>query len=109
MIKDTLDLRWIWAIWIALIITGGYGLAVLLAYCLMCTPLDAYWKSYDFSWQGEYHCIDGNALTITTGFFSVLSDLAAVVIPWLILRHYELAAPKRQKIALNIIFSLGLL
>lgn len=109
MAKDNLDRRWLYAIYIALFVTAAYGVAIFITYCLICQPLDAYWLSYDFSYKKSFTCISGNALTLTSGVLSVLSDCYAVVLPCLMLRHYDLDVPKRQKIALNVIFALGFL
>ncbi|EME42364.1 hypothetical protein DOTSEDRAFT_133091, partial [Dothistroma septosporum NZE10] len=109
MIKDSLDKRWLYAIYFAISLTAAYGFAVFLTYCNMCHPLSAYWLSYDFSYKGNFVCINGNALTVTSGVFSCLSDTYAVALPCLILRHYRLDVPKRQKLALNLIFAMGFL
>ncbi|KAF2173601.1 hypothetical protein M409DRAFT_48556 [Zasmidium cellare ATCC 36951] len=109
MAKDSLDRRWLYAIYLALSVTAAYGLAIFLTYCLICHPLSAYWESYDFSYDKPFTCIDGNALTLTSGILSVLSDCYAVALPCLMLRHYSLDVPRKQKIVLNVIFGLGFL
>ena len=109
MAKDSLDRRWLYAIYLALSVTTAYGLAVLLTYCLICHPLSAYWESYDFTYDKPFTCIDGNALTLTSGVLSVLSDCYAVALPCLMLRHYSLDVPRKQKLVLNVIFGLGFL
>ena len=109
MIKDSLDKRWLYAIYFAIFVTAAYGFAVFLTYCNMCHPLSSYWLSYDFTYKKEFTCIDGDALTVTSGILSCLSDAYAVALPCLILRHYHLDVPKRQKVALNLIFALGFL
>lgn len=107
MVKDTG--HWIYAIYAALALTAAYFLGIILAYCLICRPLDAYWLSYDFHYDDNFQCVNGNVLSICVGVFSVISDLYAVILPFVILRHYNLDVPRRQRIGLNIIFSLSLL
>lgn len=107
MVKDTG--RWIYATYAALAFTCSYFLGILIAYCLICRPLDAYWLSYDFTYNKSFKCVDGNALSLCVGILSVVSDLYAVILPYVILRHYDLNIPRRQRIGLNIIFSLSIM
>ncbi|KXL48519.1 hypothetical protein M433DRAFT_63063 [Acidomyces richmondensis BFW] len=103
--------RWIYAIWAALTFTGIYYVGILIAYCLACQPLEAYWKSYNLihPYTHPYKCIDGNVLSPFVGTLSVISDIYAVILPMVVLRDYQLDVPRRQKIGLRIIFALGLL
>jgi hypothetical protein len=73
-----------------------------VTFCLICRPLSAYWESYDFSYDKEFTCIDGNVLTPVSGVLGVISDVYAVLLPCLMLRHYDLDVPRRQKIVLNV-------
>ena len=107
MVKDTYSRRWLYAIWAALGCTAAFFVAILVTYCLICQPLSAYWESYNFAYDKSFKCIDGNILTLMSGVLTIISDLYAVVLPCLMLRHYDLDVPRRQKIGLNIIFALG--
>lgn len=107
MVKDTGS--WKYAIWTALAATAGYYLGILLAYCFICRPLAAYWLSYNFDYTGSYQCVDGDLLSMFVGILSVISDIYAVALPFVILQHYNLEVPRRQRLGLNIIFSLSLI
>lgn len=107
MVKDTYSRRWLYAIWAALGCNAAFFIAVLVTFCLICQPLSSYWASYNFTYDKPYKCIDGNVLTVIAGVLSIISDLYAVILPCLMLRHYDLDVPRRQKIGLNIIFALG--
>lgn len=107
MAKDTYSRKWLYAIWAALACTAAFFLASLITFCLICRPLSAYWLSYDFSYDKEFTCINGNVLTPVSGVLGVISDVYAVLVPCLMLRHYNLDVPRRQKIVLNVIFALG--
>ena len=48
------------------------------------------------------------SLLLSLEFLSIISDVYAVILPSIMLRHYDLDIPRRQKIGLNIIFGLGL-
>jgi hypothetical protein len=109
MVKDIG--RWVYAIWIALGFTICYFVGILLAYCLICQPLEAYWRSYDLihPYTKPFQCVDGNALSICVGVLSVISDLYAVLLPMVVLHHYDLDVNMRQKFALRAIFASGML
>ena len=109
MVKDAYSRKWLYAIWAALFGLFAYFVAVLFTYCFICQPLSAYWESYDFNYNKTYTCINGDILSPLVGVLSIISDLYAVLLPSVMLRHYNLDVPKRQKIGLNIIFALGLM
>jgi len=107
LVYDTGD--WKYAIWTALALTAGYFVAMLLALLLACRPLEAYWLAYDLDYAKSYTCVNSNASGLVVGIGSVISDLYAVILPFVILRSYSLNVPRRQTIGLNLIFSLSLL
>ena len=109
MTKDTYSRLWLYAIWFALAFTAAYWLGVLLTYCFICTPLDAYWLSYNYSYHKPYTCLNGNILSPIVGSLSIVSDIYAVVLPCTVLHYYDLKVPRAQKVGLNIIFALGLM
>ena len=63
-------------------------------------------RSYSLTYLKSYKCIDTRNLNPVSGALSVFSDFYAVILPMGMLRHFD--APKRQKMALNGVFSLGL-
>lgn len=109
MVVDTIARRWKLAIYFALTFHAVYLIGTLLAMILVCRPLEAYWKSYDFTWHKPYTCVDSTSLNPIIGSLSVVSDVYSVVLPGIILAHYQLDLPRRQKIGLNLIFATGLL
>ncbi|GAB7366365.1 hypothetical protein MBLNU230_g8164t1 [Neophaeotheca triangularis] len=104
--------KWQFAIWGAMAFTALYCLGFFLAYCLICQPLEAYWRSYDYEWAAStpHHCADaGTHFNPAIGSFSVISDLYAVLLPCIMLSRYDLQINFRQKLALNAIFATGAL
>lgn len=81
----------------------------MLAYCFYCRPLDSLWLKYTGTYTKDYKCIDGDQIAVVAGALSVVSDLLAVALPCLMLNHYDLDVPRRQKIALNATFAISLL
>ena len=107
MAKDAYSRLWIYAIWTALALTAGMFVALIITYCLICQPLSAYWLSYDVNYDKSYTCINGDISSPLSGILSIISDLYAVVLPCVMLYHYDLEVARSQKIALNAIFALG--
>lgn len=109
LVTGTLARRWKLAIYFALAFHAAYLIGLTLGYVLICRPLEAYWMSYDYNWHEPYTCAAGNGLNPVIGVLSVLSDIYAVALPFVILHYYTLDVPRAQKIGLNLIFALGLL
>ncbi|USW55931.1 hypothetical protein Slin15195_G092500 [Septoria linicola] len=108
MIKETVDPRWLWALRAAFAFTSCYGVGVILAYMLTCRPLNALWLAYDPTYTGEYSCASGTNIAVVAGVLSVVSDIIAVLLPCLMLNHYNLNISRKQSIVLNATFCLGL-
>ena len=106
LVAGTYNKWWKWAVVGALIFTAAWTMAFVLALILNCRPTRAYWKAFNPYWPVEYHCADTSVNNLLAGIFAALSDLYAVALPCLMTRHFDL--PKRQKVALNVIFCLGL-
>jgi hypothetical protein len=109
LVVGTLARRWKLAIYFALAFHAVYLVSITLGYLLICRPLQAYWMSYDYNWNQDYTCAPANGLNPVIGVLSVLSDVYAVALPFVILHYYTLDVPRAQRIGLNIIFGLGLL
>lgn len=109
LVVGTLARRWKMAIYFALAFHFLYLLGTVLGYTLICQPLEAYWMSYDYTWDKKYKCAPGGALNVIIGVLSIVSDIYAVALPFVILHYYSLDIPRSQKIGLNIIFGMGLL
>lgn len=109
LVTGTLARRWKLAIYFALGFHAAYLIALTLGYVLVCRPLQAYWMSYDYNWNQKYTCAPAGGLNPVIGVLSVLSDVYAVALPFVILHYYTLDVPRKQKVGLNIIFALGLL
>ena len=107
LVQGTFSKRWKMATIGAVIFTIVYGVAFILALILNCRPTEAYWKSYSPSYTQSYECTDTTSLNPISGTLSVVSDLYSVVLPMAMMWHFEM--DKRKKIALNAIFSLGLI
>jgi hypothetical protein len=107
--KGTYNKKWVWAIIAAIVATATYSTVFVVMLVLACSPTDAYWKSFNLIYAAteEFTCADTRYANLLSGALSIASDLWSVLLPCLMLRNFD--APRNQKIALNIIFSLGLL
>ncbi|KAK6441144.1 hypothetical protein LTR95_002641 [Oleoguttula sp. CCFEE 5521] len=99
--------RWKIATIIAIVFTVIYALGFLILLMNACKPLEAYWDSLSFFYDKPYTCIHSDLINPINGALAAFGDAYAVLLPILMLRHF--GAPRRQKIALNIIFALGLI
>ncbi|KAK3675345.1 hypothetical protein LTR78_004855 [Recurvomyces mirabilis] len=105
--KGTISTRWKAATIGAIIFTVGYCLSLILALILTCQPTNSYWLSYSPTYEKPYHCVDTRSVNPLSGALSVFSDFYSVLLPMLMLRHFDI--PHRQKTALYAVFSLGFL
>lgn len=103
----TFQLRWRFAVWGAIAVTASYTLALIMVLIFGCSPPEAYWRAYDFNWHKDFHCPDTQSLNTLAGVLTVVSDCYAVILPCLMSRKITL--PRRQKLALNLIFCAGFL
>lgn len=100
-------MRWKYAIITAIAVTAAYSLVFVITLITACTPTRAYWKAWNPEYREEYTCRQSKFTNSLSGIMSVVSDFYSVLLPCLMLHNFE--APRRQKIALNIIFCLGLI
>jgi hypothetical protein len=105
MVKGTFRRRWRWSVWAAI----GFTVVWTLAFCIMllatCNPTEASWKVFDPTYEKEWTCVDTRPSSYAAGVLAVLSDCYALVLPWSMI--WPLDMPRRQKIALNLVFSFG--
>ncbi|KAH3999904.1 hypothetical protein HBI81_052550 [Parastagonospora nodorum] len=82
----------------------AWQIVVVIVVPAQCTPLEKLW---DFTGTVEGHCINANAFYHVTSAFHILMDIWILVLPLkLIIR---IPRPPREKIALFIIFGLGVI
>ena len=105
--KGTYNMRWKYAILVAIAVIAVYSLVFIFMLIFSCSPTAAYWKSFNPYYDEKFHCIQSQCTNVLSGALSIASDLYSVTLPCIMLRKFD--APRRQKIALNIIFSLGLI
>lgn len=108
LVAGTYTRRYKLLIWAAIAFTVGYTVAFCIVLLTNCTPTEAYWKAFDFKYAltADYKCIDTKVINTMAGVCAALSDCYAVALPCVL--TWKLNMPKRQKIALNVIFCLGL-
>ena len=107
--KGTYNKRWVIGIIAAIVATAAYSSVFVFMLIFACSPTEAYWKSFNLTYLAteDFKCGDTRYANILSGTLSIASDLWSVLLPCLMLRNFD--APRRQKVALNCIFCLGLL
>lgn len=109
LVDGTYSRRWKWLVIFAIAFTAAYTTAFCIMLLVNCTPTEAYWRAFDpkYALTQDYTCLDTRIINTLAGVFAAASDVYAVALPCIITWHFSV--PRAQKIALNIIFSLGLL
>ncbi|KAI5360946.1 hypothetical protein Slin15195_G088560 [Septoria linicola] len=97
---------WSWACMGAIIFTGAWSAAFVLALVFNCTPTEAYWRGFSTSYTRDFRCVDTTVNNLLAGILAVTSDLYSVVLPCFLMRKIQL--PTAQKIGLYAVFSAGL-
>jgi len=95
-----------WAIYAAIVFSIITMAAFLLFLFLICTPTSATWLSLNVTYDQPYKCGDRRGADPLVGALSVFSDVYSLIIPQVVVSGMQL--PWRQKLALNAIFSTGL-
>lgn len=109
LVDGTYSRRWRWMVMFAIAFTIAYTTAFCIMLLLNCTPTEAYWRAFNpqYATTVHYTCLDTKVINTLAGVFAAASDVYAVALPCIITWHFSV--PRAQKIALNVIFSLGLL
>jgi hypothetical protein len=108
LVAGTYSIRYKWLIWFAIAFTVSYTVVFGVILLVNCTPIEAYWMAFDFVYAltADYTCMETRAINTIAGVCAVLGDCYAVALPCVL--TWKLQMPRRQKIALNVIFCLGL-
>ncbi|SMQ51514.1 unnamed protein product [Zymoseptoria tritici ST99CH_3D7] len=108
-IKDTANTRIRYAIYGAATLTATYSLAMIIVGFTACQPFYGFWRSLDRNWAAHHsvRCISKTTMMLVAGILAVVSDLYTIAIPWAISRSFGLS--KRQTLALNTVFMVGLI
>lgn len=109
LVGGTYSRRYKWLIWFAIAFTIAYTVAFCIILLVNCTPTEAYWMAFDFKYAltADYTCMDTSVINTMAGVCAAISDVYAVALPCILTWQLS-SVPKRQKIALFGIFSLGL-
>lgn len=106
MVKGTFKRRWTWSVWVAIGVTVAWTLAFDIMLLTTCNPVEANWKVFDSTYTTDWTCADTRSSSFAAGVLAVMSDCYALVLPWAMI--WPLDMPRRQKIALNFVFSFGI-
>ncbi|KAE9961936.1 hypothetical protein BLS_001109 [Venturia inaequalis] len=97
----------LWAIRACLAFVVMHMLVFTILPLTKCTPISANWDMYDPAYTKSYTCISDTVTWPVAAAFSAVTDLAAVIIPLVILSG--LRKPMKQKIGLYSVFAFGFL
>ena len=106
MVKGTFHRKWRLATWIAVAFTITYSTVLIFILIFNCTPTSSYWKAFNPGYKQPYHCIDTKSVNPVAGALSLISDVYSILLPCVMVQNLEIS--RRQKMALNGVFALGL-
>ena len=98
------------ATWAGIIFNIFYMIAFCMVLLLLCSPINAYWNSFNPIWvlmHPGQHCGKENIELPLSGVFSVIGDFYSALLPILIIVNLNLT--RRQKLSLYALFSLAFL
>ncbi|QDS77437.1 hypothetical protein FKW77_006708 [Venturia effusa] len=108
--------RFLYTIYAAIAFVFVYFITFHLTLFFHCRPFQSYWKQVDIRWyfrhkgsatrKADFVCTSEGADLIASGIISILQDFIAVVIPMAL--FWELRVSWNQKIALGIVFGIGI-
>ncbi|KAF2843411.1 hypothetical protein M501DRAFT_903162, partial [Patellaria atrata CBS 101060] len=98
----------IYKTWACIAFIIAYVITFLFVRSFGCKPISAFWYRQIPQWRAthEFSCLDDAAVYFTAGSISVVQDILAVILPMILV--WKLQMTRRQKIAVGIIFSLGI-
>lgn len=96
------DRHFRWTVWACMGIVIASCIASVFAALLQCTPVR---KAWDIAGTLPGSCINVNALFFANAGLDIFQDTMIYLLPMRMLYHLQI--PKRQKIALIVLFALG--
>lgn len=107
MVKGTFKRRWKWSVWVAIGWTVIWSLGFSIMIVATCQPVEASWRAFDPTFEKDWTCADTRISNTAAGVLAIISDCYSLLLPWAMI--WPLEMPRRQKIALNMVFSFGII
>ncbi|RVX69112.1 hypothetical protein B0A52_06825 [Exophiala mesophila] len=97
------------ATWIGIVYNICYFITFGVILLRLCTPVHAYWMRFEQDWAAthSFRCNSEAASLPISSALSVVGDVYSTALPFALI--WNLKLPRRQKVALYALFSVGLL
>ncbi|EON65935.1 hypothetical protein W97_05177 [Coniosporium apollinis CBS 100218] len=107
MTAGTVSKKFRTTVWISIAFIVAFLITFVILAVAQCLPVEAYWLRLNPVWATthKYKCINEPVGVIIAGSISIVQDFIACGLP--IMLFWKLQMPRRQKIALGIIFGVG--
>jgi hypothetical protein len=107
--SGTFSAWFVWTIRAMIVVVILSFVSLELTLVNACKPFNAFWNEVDFGWEAlhKYVCYDEGASQYATIVSGAFQDFVACLIPMILIM--KLPLPRRQKVALFGLFSLGLM
>jgi hypothetical protein len=109
----TITNRYIYCVHAAIAFVVLYFIIFSINILNICKPFDSFWKQADYAWLfsddnlSKFKCQNEAAALIAAAIISSIQDFIAFGLPIVLL--WRLRIPKRQRLALAMIFAVGFL
>jgi hypothetical protein len=88
-----------WVCWAMIVFLIAYGIEAVLTNTFVCWPIEFFWT------RKGGQCMDRYSMYFANSLLSILSDIAVLLFPAILLRHLRL--PLAHKFAIAIILAFG--
>jgi hypothetical protein len=109
--SNTISKGFLWSVYAAIAFVAIYWVVFTLNLYLGCRPFRAFWMEADMEWSalnaGKFHCFNEGNNLIAAAVVSGVQDFIACGMPSIL--FWKTKLPRRQKIALGVLFGVGFL
>lgn len=99
--------RFKWTVYTCITSVVLYLIIYLFVCIIPCTPIDAFWQGFNFTYAAthKFHCLPAATLTVGSAVISLAQDFVAAALPLSVFAGLKLQ--RTQKVALIGVFAMG--
>lgn len=111
LVSGAVSRAFLYCVYASIAYVAVYFVIYFLALFGICVPLSTYWKQADWGWyeanSNSFHCLPEGKMLISSAVISASQDFIACGLPMILFSTLQM--PRRQKIALSMVFMVGIL
>lgn len=97
-----LDMRVRFISWVTSFVNMAEMVAVLMVVVFQCSPVESFWNL-----KLGQHCINQQSFALSTALLTIVTDIVVVALPFWVFLGLQMSS--RKKLALIVVFSMGLM